>query len=95
MLRVPMFAAAVDGRHVFRLGHLRNDLLGTLQRALHGDGSFWAMFAAVMAAFMPTQLPLGIAEGFVTAIAYRFVLDRRPELLGAYPSLQWIGGTDA
>jgi hypothetical protein len=34
-----------------------------------------------MAAFVPTQLPLGIAEGFVTAAAYRFILLRRPELL--------------
>ncbi len=63
-----------------------------LSTALHGDGSFWAMTAAVMAAFVPTQLPLGIAEGVVTAFAYRFVLDRRPELLGARSGLQWTGG---
>ena len=34
-------------------------------------------------AFVPTQVPLGIAEGVLTAVAYRFVLVRRPELLGA------------
>ena len=64
-------------------------------RALHGDGSMWAMFAAVMVAFVPTQLPLGIAEGFVTAVAYRFVLApagvaRHVPRLGS-----GCGGTDA
>ena len=41
----------------------------------------WAMFAVIALAFMPTQVPLGITEGVVTALAYRFVLVRRPELL--------------
>ncbi len=36
----------------------------------------------MMAVFVPTQVPLGIAEGVVTALAYRFVLERRPDLLG-------------
>ena len=31
--------------------------------------------------YVPTQLPLGILEGFLTALAYRFILVRRPELL--------------
>jgi cobalt/nickel transport system permease protein len=35
----------------------------------------------VLAAYVPTQLPLGILEGFLTALAYRFILVRRPELL--------------
>ncbi len=52
-----------------------------LASALHDGGSFGAMFVTVMLAFVPTQLPLGIAEGFLTAVAYRFVWDRRPELL--------------
>ncbi len=62
-----------------------------LAAALHGDGSFWAMTAAIMAAFVPTQLPLGIAEGIATAVAYRFVLARRPELLGLQSDLEWMG----
>ena len=53
-----------------------------LASALHGDGSFLTMLLMVMAAFVPTQLPLGIAEGILTAMAYRFVFQRRPELLG-------------
>jgi cobalt/nickel transport system permease protein len=52
-----------------------------LATALHGDGPLWSMFAAIAAAFVPTQLPLGICEGVVTAFAYRFVLARRPDLL--------------
>ena len=63
-----------------------------LSSALHGDGSMAAMFTAVAAAFAPTQLPLGIAEGFVTAIAYQFILSRRPELLGLRPFARTMGG---
>lgn len=66
-----------------------------LSAALHDDGSLGAMFAAVAMAFVPTQLPLGIAEGFLTAIAYRFVWARRPELLSLRPCLEPILGNDA
>lgn len=55
-----------------------------LASALFGDGSFWAMFAAICAAFVPTQLPLGIFEGFLSALAYRFVSTRRPELISLF-----------
>jgi cobalt/nickel transport system permease protein len=54
-----------------------------LAAALHRDGSIWAMFGSIATAFIPTQLPLGILEGILTAIAYSFVFRRRPELLGA------------
>lgn len=54
-----------------------------LALALHGDGPFGAMFGAVIVAFVPTQLPLGIIEGFVSAAACRFIIARRPELLRA------------
>ena len=93
LLRVPLFAAALAAGMISDWATYATTSL-ELSAALHGDGSFWAMWAAIMAAFMPTQLPLGIAEGFVTAIAYRFVLERRPELLGACPDLRWMGGTD-
>jgi cobalt/nickel transport system permease protein len=59
-----------------------------LSSALHGDGSMGAMFVAVAMAFAPTQIPLGIVEGVVAAIAYRFVLSRRPELLRPRPALE-------
>ncbi|NQT21378.1 MAG: energy-coupling factor ABC transporter permease [Planctomycetes bacterium] len=52
-----------------------------LSSALHADGSMWGMFATIMVAFVPTQLPLGIFEGLLSAATYRFVLARRPELL--------------
>jgi cobalt/nickel transport system permease protein len=81
-LRVPLFAAAVAAGVVSDWATYATTSL-QLATALHGDGSLWAMFAAVMAAFVPTQLPLGIAEGIMTAVAYRFVLQRRPELLRA------------
>lgn len=47
-----------------------------LALALHGDGPVFSLFLAVMAAFVPTQLPLGIMEGFVTAYALRFLSER-------------------
>lgn len=56
-----------------------------LASALHGTGSLGRMFMVVVFAFVPTQLPLGIFEGFLTAGAYRFLLMRRPELLGMRP----------
>ncbi len=55
-----------------------------LASALHGDGSVWKMFLAIGAAFLPTQVPLGILEGFLCAGAYRFIQARRPELLRFY-----------
>lgn len=56
-----------------------------LASALHGTVSFTTMFIAILLAFVPTQLPLGILEGFISAGAYRFVGTRRPELLNPSP----------
>jgi cobalt/nickel transport system permease protein len=53
-----------------------------LAAALHTDGSFWTMFASILVAFMPTQIPLGFLEGFIAAGAYNFINNRRPEYLG-------------
>ena len=47
-----------------------------LALALHGDGSAFSLFLAVLTAFVPTQLPLGIMEGFVSAYALRFLSER-------------------
>ncbi|MEK6653789.1 MAG: energy-coupling factor ABC transporter permease, partial [Thermodesulfobacteriota bacterium] len=52
-----------------------------LAAALHGGGSFSGMFSLILIAFVPTQLPLGILEGFLCAGALRFVRSRKPELL--------------
>jgi cobalt/nickel transport system permease protein len=48
---------------------------------LHGDRAVAGLFVTVAAAFAPTQLPLGILEGFLTAGALSFVHRRRPDLL--------------
>lgn len=53
-----------------------------LATALHGEGSMLNMLAAIILAFMPTQIPLGVLEGFVCAGAYKFVRTRRGDLLG-------------
>lgn len=55
-----------------------------LASALHGDGSLIHLFVTILIAFIPTQLPLGILEGFLCAGAYKFVQARRPELLGMW-----------
>jgi cobalt/nickel transport system permease protein len=52
-----------------------------LTGALHFEGSFWKMFVTICLAFAPTQIPLGILEGFVSAGAYSFIHSRRPEFL--------------
>ena len=80
-VRVPLFAAALIAGMVSDWATYATTSL-QLASALH-DGSFVAMFLKVAAAFMPMQVPLGVAEGFLTAIAYRFVLVRRPQLLAS------------
>ena len=52
-----------------------------LAAALHGTESFWKLFAGISASFLPTQIPLGIIEGVVTAGVYNFIATRRPSLL--------------
>jgi len=52
-----------------------------LASALHGTSSFLKMFAAIGASFMPTQIPLGIFEGVITAGIYQFIMARRPEVV--------------
>jgi cobalt/nickel transport system permease protein len=92
-LRVPLFAAAlIAGLTADWATYLATSL--ELATALH-DGSLWNMFTAVAVAFMPTQIPLGVVEGLVTAVAYRFVLVRRPELLGTCCRLPLIAGADS
>lgn len=48
---------------------------------LHGDGSLWGLFSAIMLAFVPTQLPLGILEGVITAGMAGYILKNRPDIL--------------
>jgi len=52
-----------------------------LSAGLCDPGGFVGLFALIALAFVPTQVPLGLLEGMLTAGACRFVAARRPELL--------------
>jgi len=52
-----------------------------LASALHGTGLFLNMFSAIGISFMPTQIPLGLFEGVLTAGVYQFITARRPGLI--------------
>lgn len=55
----------------------------TLATGLHTEGSLLTMFVTILLAFVPTQVPLGILEGLISAGAYTFVVSRRPEFVEA------------
>ena len=59
-----------------------------LASALHGSKDMFPLFMTILAAFIPTQLPLGILEGFLTGGMLVFVSKRRPDIL---VSLKIIG----
>jgi cobalt/nickel transport system permease protein len=52
-----------------------------LASALQGNEPFMKLFSTILVAFIPTQLPLGILEGAMTAGMVAFVMKRRPEIL--------------
>lgn len=52
-----------------------------LASALRASKPLGAAFTAVLIAFIPTQLPLGILEGFLTGGMISFVAKRRPDIL--------------
>lgn len=52
-----------------------------LASALHGSKSLFSLFNTILIAFIPTQLPLGIFEGFLTGGMIIFVAKRRPDIL--------------
>jgi len=74
-LRIPLFWAAF-------IAGIASDwatyaLTSTeLAAALKGGHTFVSVFSTILIAFAPTQIPLGILEGFVTAIAYQFFCSR-------------------
>lgn len=77
-LRVPIIVAAFVAGLVSDWGTYATTSL-VLSAGLPGD--MVPMFWVILLAFAPTQVPLGILEGVMTAGAYKFVLTRRPELL--------------
>jgi cobalt/nickel transport system permease protein len=52
-----------------------------LASALHGSKPIFSLFSTIAVAFIPTQLPLGILEGFMTGGMVAFVAKRRPNIL--------------
>ena len=55
-----------------------------LASALHGSKDMFPLFMTILAAFIPTQLPLGILEGFLTGGMVAFVAKRRPDILVSF-----------
>ena len=52
-----------------------------LASGIKGDAAFLPLFGKIVIAFIPTQLPLGILEGTMTAGMVMLLYRRRPELL--------------
>jgi cobalt/nickel transport system permease protein len=52
-----------------------------LASGIRGDAAFWPLFAKIALAFIPTQLPLGILEGAMTAGMVTLLYRKRPDLL--------------
>jgi cobalt/nickel transport system permease protein len=52
-----------------------------LATALHGARPLGVTALTIFAAFLPTQIPLGVLEGLLAAGALSFLQRRRPDLL--------------
>ena len=48
---------------------------------IRGDTAFWPLAGKIVLAFVPTQLPLGIVEGVITAGMISLLQKKRPDLL--------------
>ncbi|MHB1127822.1 MAG: energy-coupling factor ABC transporter permease [Bacillota bacterium] len=69
--------------------------LGTaaqLALSLHGQQSFWPFFGGILAAFMPTQLPLAILEGLFTGKVLEYIYQQRREILVSLGVVPGAGG---
>jgi cobalt/nickel transport system permease protein len=60
---------------------------------IKGAGPFWPLAGKIALAFVPTQLPLGIVEGAITAGMVSLLRKKRPDLL-ARTALSEIGRDD-
>ncbi len=63
-----------------------------LSSALHGSKPIFPLFYTILIAFIPTQLPLGILEGFLTGGMIVFVAKRRPDILASLGVIKKIAG---
>jgi cobalt/nickel transport system permease protein len=52
-----------------------------LASGIRGDAPFWPLCGKIVIAFLPTQLPLGILEGAMTAGMVVLLSKKRPDLL--------------
>lgn len=52
-----------------------------LSLGIRGDAPLWPLFVKVVLAFLPTQLPLGILEGVLSAGMVTLLYRKRPDLL--------------
>lgn len=52
-----------------------------LSLGIRGSEPFFPLFTKIVLAFMPTQVPIGILEGFVTAGMVSLLVKRRPDIL--------------
>ena len=52
-----------------------------LAAGIRGDAPFWPLCSKIVIAFIPTQLPLGIVEGAMTAGMVVLLQRKRPDLL--------------
>ena len=52
-----------------------------LAAGIRGDEPFWPLSIKILIAFIPTQLPLGIVEGAITAGMVKLLFKRRADLL--------------
>jgi len=52
-----------------------------LSLSITGDTSFLRVFLSIVIAFMPTQIPIGILEGFMAMGAVQFISKRRPDII--------------
>lgn len=64
-----------------------------LASALHGSKSMFSLFMTILVSFIPTQLPLGILEGFLTGGMIVFVYKRRPDILASLGVIRESGVT--
>jgi cobalt/nickel transport system permease protein len=52
-----------------------------LASGIRGDAPFLPLFGRIVLAFIPTQLPLGLLEGAMTAGMVLLLYRKRPDLL--------------
>jgi len=52
-----------------------------LALGVRGEEAFLPLFSKILIAFIPTQLPLGVLEGFITLGVITVLLKRRPDLI--------------